>query len=115
MGPVQSDWYMYGSPWGPNGFGGAGISGLIARMLQHGLPSEAEFNNQVSNGLEVFWRTTYSGATYLLQGLNRNGFVSGSEYYEAFHLEELVFWNGAQPMQMLPRSFQGPTPYQLVI
>lgn len=112
-GAVQPSWYMYGSPWAGRIFGGAGISGITARMLQHGLPSEAEFNNQIANGFDIFWRTTLFATNRALQSYTRNGFQSGAGTYDAFYLEEIVFWDGEKPMQMLPRLGQGPVSYSL--
>lgn len=99
---------LYGSPWGARFAMNAGI---IARVVQHGLFSEAIFNDQIANARVVFVRTSSAG-TADLQSVFRNGFQSepsGGPDDLATWCEEILYFANGQAWRMTPRTSGGPT------
>lgn len=101
--------YMFGSPWIA-----AFAAGALSRVIQHGLPDEATFTDQVSNSREVYVSLTASADYPAFSGLSRNGFSSagrGAGLDEACSCNSLIYWTPAGVFQMNPSTGTGPTPY----
>lgn len=99
---------LYGSPWGARFAMNAGV---IGRVVQHGLPSQAVFDDQIANGRVIFVRTS-SGGTADLPSVLRNGFqseASGSPDSLATWCEEILYFANGQAWRMTPRTSGGPT------
>lgn len=101
---------MVGSSW-LGSFSGATIC-TPCRVVQHGLPSEAEFNAQISAGREIYIEVV-AGDDVGYPSLNRNGYtsVSGLDDGSPDKCVMLIYWDGAQAQQMNPSTGTGPTPY----
>ncbi len=102
---------MDGSPWLQRmDIGGTRLP-APCRIVQHGLPSEAEFYAQIAAGREIFFRLNVNpGGSAAAR--NRNGFMStaGSNVFNT-DCPELIYWDGAQAQRMRPSLGLGPTPY----
>lgn len=110
-GPTDTG-IMAGTTWG----GGGVIGGTsMAKAIRHGLPSEAEFNAQMANGLKMFASISYVGELTSFLGTTRNGFTASSyntdEPQSGYVMTELVFWSAGQAWKMIPSSTNGPNPY----
>lgn len=103
---------MIGTTWYGGGVTG---SSAIARAVQHGLPSEAEFNAQMVGGLKMFAAIMPNGAQYSFPGLIRNGYSAQSyntdEPQTGYLLTELVYFSAGQAWRMRPYQASGPAPY----
>lgn len=102
---------MFNTPWGDSVYSGD----TNARRIQHGLPSEAVFNAQVSAGREMFYRVSAAPDLFAAFAVSRNGYTS-SAYddglgYAAVYVEEIIYWDGTQAQRMTPRTSGGPTVY----
>jgi len=108
---------MYGSPW--KSFFLASFPSIAAprRIIQHGMPSEATFNAQVSGGREVLLRLSYYGHEQVYTRLNRNGFISSGDdletLYQAYFCDLVGWWDQAtqSALMMNPQAGTGPVPY----
>lgn len=104
---------MYGTPW--NSW--AAMSAATCRVVQHALPSEAEFNAQIAAGRSILMQMV-SVENQLLSGINRNGYTSlseGTEGADAANCTQILFWSGTDTggsaFSMNPSTGTGPTPY----
>lgn len=108
---------MVGSSWGPSSPDGfqSGTASRIARIVQHGLPSEAIFNGQVSDarqGLVVIENVPYFPDS--LPSVNRNGFSSssGGSGLSCLRCTRLDYFDPALgPMTLNPSTGAGATPF----
>lgn len=102
---------MYNTPWGDHVY----TSDILARVIQHSLPSEAVFNAQVAAGREIFIRTSAGPGLAAAFAVSRNGYTSlafnDGNTYNSTWVEEVIYWDGTQAQQMTPRTQGGPTPY----
>lgn len=102
---------MAGSSWA-NYFLIGGVS--MCRAVQHGLPSEAEFNAQVAAGREIFFRSVAGVNQSIAASVDRNGYTSQS-YTGAStttaSCTELIYWTPSGVFSMNPSAGTGPTPY----
>lgn len=104
---------MYGTPWRQGaGYGWVWTGNSSAcRAVQHGLPSEAVFLDQIASGRQIYYATS-PGSTQLVYALSRNGYQSdGGTEVAAANITELLFWDGARAQRMQPSLGLGPTPY----
>lgn len=102
---------MTGGPWGDWFRRGSSVT---CRVVQHCLPSEAEFNAQVASGLAVLLRI--SGDQTASDGflsINRNGYtsVANAATTQGKIVTELIYWDGTRAQLMRPISASGPIPY----
>lgn len=104
---------MFGTSWNSNFW----IASTTCRVVQHGLPSEAEFNSQIAS-LRMMLLTTVDAGNGLPVGITRNGFTSSSdntEPYPFYRCTQLLYWSGTDTggsaFQMNPSTGTGPTPY----
>ena len=86
---------------------------VVARIVQHGLPSQAVFDAQVAAGREIFLRVATTTPDAAVTGLARNGYTSTSNGAAVLRglCTELIYWDGTQAQRMVPSSGTGPTPY----
>lgn len=106
---LASSGAMFGSSW-IAAFGG----GALSRVIQHGLPNEATFTDQVSNGREVYVSLTANADYPAFSAVNRNGYTSvprGAALDEACSCVSLIYWTPGGVFQMNPSTGTGPTPY----
>jgi hypothetical protein len=107
---------MYGTPWN-SAF--ALNAGTLCRVIQHGLPSAAVFNEQTADGREIFVRTVPVSNRVLPDFVSRNGYTTrntdGVTETRATQCTELIYWDGTQAQRMQPSLGLGPTPYDWVI
>ena len=110
---------MYGTSWG--GFGGEFLGGSCAfcRVVQHGLPTEAVFNEQVAKGQKIFIQVQGVGTATYFYSVTRNGYTS-VEYDipggdTRMGVMELLYWDDTlkQAFKMNPYAGTGPTPYPI--
>ena len=103
---------MRGSSWA-SVFTGT-VESTPCRVVQHGLPSQAVFNDQIANGRQMFVRIS-AGTIQPYVGVARNGYTSGSwgEDTAPDKCDEIIYWDGSQAMRMQPALGLGPTPYAL--
>lgn len=104
---------MYGTPWRQDaGYGWVWVGNSSAcRAVQHGLPSEAVFLDQIASGRQIYYATSPGGAQ-LVYALSRNGYQSdGGTEVAAANITELIYWGGTQAMRMQPSLGLGPVPY----
>lgn len=106
--PVGS---MVGSSWNSS-FSGQDGGSTPCRVVQHGLPSQAEFNAQIAAGRMIFLRVV-AGDDVGYPSVTRNGYTSSSGGPDAFadKCSELIYWDGAQAQRMQPALGLGPSPY----
>lgn len=71
-------------------------SNATARMVQHGLPSQAEYLAQQAAGRQVYFELVSYGSAPLV-GQTRNGYtsLSISGEYPAWQMTDLIYWNAA--------------------
>lgn len=103
---------MYGTSFNAS-FRGVGTPSAISRVVQHGLPSEADFTQQTTNGWIVFVRTTTGSAPSGFASLSRNGYasLSSSSTTGPRACIELIRWNGFQAMKSNPSIGGAETEY----
>jgi hypothetical protein len=82
----------------------------VSRTVQHGLPSQAVLNAQVSASREIFIKYE-AGAFVASPPLNRNGYLSQDSPSAGTLVTDLIYWDGAQAQRMNPSAGTGPTPY----
>lgn len=100
---------MNGSPWADY------FAGVPSRVVQHGLPSQAEFNAQVAQGALIRFTTTARGSNEVF-AQNRNGYVSFADpSINCSSMEVLEYWDFAtsKAMRMSPISATGPVEFTL--
>lgn len=101
---------MYGTPWLSN----MSVASTVCRIVQHGLPTEAAFNAQISGTRKIFFQISAGPSVASFSGLNRNGYSSlsiGGGPFSSNVCAELLYWDGTQAQKMNPSSGAGPTPY----
>ena len=104
--------FLYGSSW--TTWFATDNSGNVCRAVQHGLPSEAEFDAQVAAGREIFIQTGAIAPSTDLTGIARNGYTSLSDFgANPLQITNLLYWDGTQAQQMNPSTGTGPTPYTI--
>lgn len=69
-----------------------------SRMIQHGLPSQVAFDDQVSGGRDIYYRLDANGVQTVFNSVGRNGYTSlaaagGGE--AAFIMTDLIRWDDA--------------------
>ena len=103
---------MTGTSWTAIGFRS---DSTVARVVQHGLPSQAVFDSQVINSGEMViqFGTTESIGSYFSD--NRNGYTSVASGSPANGntISDLIYWDFAlsAAFRMNPSAGTGPTPY----
>lgn len=99
---------MNGSSWGQSF-----LSATPCRLTQHGLPSQAEHNSQISNGGLILFRVINGFSD--TASLNRNGYTSGGEDGTGKGCDLLEYWDFAtsQAKRMNPNATTGPTVFTL--
>ena len=71
---------MDGSSWGPAATAfKASTSNIVCRIIQHALPSEAVFLEQVSGGRDVYFETQTAGTVASFPAVTRNGYTSNAD------------------------------------
>lgn len=103
---------MAGSPWLSSVGYQAPFWGAVNRVIQHSLPSQAEFNNQISATRDIFFRVVaaFDGP---FSALDRNGYLSQAQAGAngGRNITEVIYWDGFQAQRMVPNAGTGPTPY----
>lgn len=108
---TSSGGVMTGSPW-LSTYRRAGTR-TVRRIVQHSLPSEAEFDNQRTNSLKLLIRLEDTAGATSLPALARNGYTSTSYSggsTPTAGVSEVLYWS-TQPMKMQPSLGLGPAPY----
>lgn len=103
---------MRGTPWGTLIIRDNTV--VLARIVQHSLPSEAVYNAINAAGTEVLIVLEVGpAATDLVFGIDRNGFFSGNfgDGDPSMTTSEVIYWDGTQAQKMNPSAQTGPTPY----
>jgi len=106
---------LFGSSW--MSFFYASSSSVVRRIVQHGMPSLAVFDAQVSEGREVIFRLTPIANQQIYTALGRNGFTStGGDLGEplpASVCDMVGWWDEATKtaLMMNPQAGAGPVPY----
>jgi len=94
---------MYDTPWNSSY---EAASSRLARIVQHALPSQAAFDDQVANGYQMFVRIQDAADKINFVSVNRNGYASLSfndgSPYPARTCTELIRWDGSQAWQSNP-------------
>lgn len=103
----HADLGMVGSPWATY----MRNTAISTRIVQHCLPSEAEFLAHIAAGREVFVRLVDGGGTQICPAVNRNGYLSTLGNGAAQIVDLFLYWDGTQAQQMNPQAGTGPTPY----
>ena len=109
-GPFGS---MNGSSWGPSSPSGwaAALNNAASRVVQHGLASKKDFDEQRIGGQWIFLRVVFiSGAAK--PSVARNGYTSiarGSVQGRA--CTDLLYWHEGRAWKMQPHLGLGPEPY----
>lgn len=101
---------MRGSSWGARAFE---YQSVIARIIQHGLPSSAEMTAQVAGGFLIYFEyvRAYDYDSGEL-GYDRNGYPSVARgASEGIRLSKIIYWDGTTAKEMAPMSESGPTTY----
>ena len=87
------------------------------RMIQHAMPSEAEWNKQRAAGRVVMFRVVQDVDRVIFYALNRNGYESAlfadGNPYPAFLCDECAYWDEdlGRAMKTNPQAGTGPSPY----
>ena len=104
---------MYGTTWLQSaGYGWAWVGGSAAcRAIQHGMPSQAAFLDQVAASRQIYYSTN-PGGSRTCYALSRNGYQSdGGDDVISASIGEIIYWDGTQAQKMRPFLGTGPTPY----
>lgn len=103
---------LIGSSWLSKFYAANSGASSFARVVQHGMLDEAAFNDQRTNGRELFVRIVADG-TGPYTGITRNGYPSLTSGIgaPAGALTEIIYWDGTQAQRMQPSLGLGPTPY----
>lgn len=108
-GAFSSD--MYGTIWSGYAF----YYLPPGRLVRHGLPSEAVFNDQAANGRQLFFRLADAGSQSSFNAVNRNGYASLSLFPDpaepAVTCTELIRWDGERAWKSNPSLASAETPY----
>ena len=67
---------MAGSPWNHR----ATVSSVVARVIQHALPSLAVVNEQIAGGFEIYFQIVNLGNLIGFNEVTRNGYTSLQDY-----------------------------------
>lgn len=86
--------------------------GTVAKVVQHGLPSQAEYNAQIAAGRELLLRQV-AVTSAPTPALDRNGYLSTTGVSSPRSLQFLAFWTPAGPMKMNPYLGLGPVPWDM--
>lgn len=105
---------LYGTPWLSYFY--ASSSSTVRRVIQHGLPSAAVFNEQVAGAGEVVFQLISIGFQDYFSELSRNGFTSlGGDLggAPACVCPLVGWWDPAtqSALMMNPQAGTGPVPY----
>lgn len=106
---------MRGSSWLAKFAGDGAITRGVARVVQHGLPSQAIFNDQVAQARKVFLVVAAVTADFPV-ALNRNGYLSTGDNVNTSAIRactELTYWYSGAAWTMNPSTGTGPTPYPI--
>lgn len=100
-----------GTMWGSSWMSRLTSDSAPCRLIQHGLPSEAVFYDQVANGRLILFDllTGFSNAT---GAVNRNGYWSSA--YTDFPTVEvrlIRYWDGFRVVDVNPFAGTGPVPF----
>lgn len=103
---------MEGSTWGPSAPGVGRSNAVLCRALQHAFPDQPTFQDQITNGLDIFYRTQEVTAS-ALPSVNRNGYTSTASAVATLTaiIVEYIAWIGGMPMRGDPVAGTAPTPY----
>ena len=103
---------MFGSSYGPSASGGfLRTSSVVCRVMQHALPSEAVFLDQIANGWEIFYRVA-EVTTASVPAVTRNGYTSqSSASNNCTQITELIRWDGTQAWISNPSTGSAETLY----
>ncbi len=84
----------------------------VCRVVQHGLPDETVFNDQITNGRQIFVRISAGSVSGPFSSLNRNGYTSGSDPGPAYCVTcpLILYWYEDAAWQIDPSSGSAPTP-----
>lgn len=88
--------FMTGSSWNAKFSGGGAQTRGAARVVQHGLPTQAAFNDQVSSGRVLFLAIS-SATPAFPAALNRNGYLSLADDVNNIAnrvCTEIIRWDG---------------------
>lgn len=97
--------------WGSSWMATSRNNSSPARLVQHGLPSQAAFDFVQSGLFKVFFRLNGTGIT-THTALNRNGFLSKSVTASTGNeCLEVIYWDGERAQRMQPSLGLGPEPY----
>lgn len=105
--------YMNGSPWLSKFAGGGAVTRGCARVVQHGLPSQAVFDAQIASARVLFLSISAATASPPV-ALNRNGYLSiGDEFSNTANrlCTEVSYWHDGAPWTTNPNAGSGPIPY----
>lgn len=104
---------MAGSSWLTN-FRSAGANlAAPARIVQHGLPSEGEFNAQVLAGRQIFFAVENGTVGSSFPSVTRNGFTSTEVLASTGRVRcrRLIWWAEDQAWECDPYAGTAPQPY----
>ncbi len=105
---------MDSTPWGAGG-GVFSRTSRIARIVQHALPSEAEFNAQRAAGRVILLQIVTESGAIFGNAYARNGYTSGDYFDEPYgkNCTLAAWWDGATgiPMMSNPAASGAPSPY----
>jgi len=87
-------------------------SATTAKVVQHGLPSSAEYASQISAGREIIMREA-AITSAPTPALDRNGYLSNTGTNSTRSLQFLGFWTPAGSMKMNPYLGLGPVPWDM--
>ncbi len=92
-----------------------GVGVTTCRVIQHGLPSQLVFNEQVASGRDIFFRVEVLDSVRVFNGINRNGYLSqsysGPTYYPSTRCTEIIRWDGLRAWKSNPSIGSAETPY----
>lgn len=105
---LQASGTMWGSSWGTH----ATYDSVYNRIVQHGLPSKAVFDQQVTNAAAVLCRRV-TIANAASSAIDRNDYLSLSYTSDSVRRHtRLLYWDFAlgEAYEMNPYAMTGPTP-----
>lgn len=108
---------MVGSPWipsSPNGYRSG--SGITCRVVQHSLPSQEVFNDQIANGRVIAFKISGGpNGSGPVSGVNRNGYSSASNSAtEACRAcTEILYYYQGQVWKVDPVAGTAPTVFSI--
>lgn len=102
---------MYGTSWSSYLF----YQFAPCRLIQHGLPNVAAFNDQVANGRQVFFRVASAVDQSVFGSLTRNGYTStfldAGAPSTTLICTEIIRWDGAKAWKSNPSIGGAETEY----